>query len=598
MKQEFIRNFCIIAHIDHGKSTLADRFLEYTHLVKKVEVDQVLDSMDLEREKGITIKSHCVRMIHSYNSQEYVLNLIDTPGHVDFSYEVSRALASCEGAILLVDASQGIEAQTLSNLYLALDNDLEILPVVNKIDLPKADVEGTIQDLSDLLGCLPEEIMKVSAKNGEGVKELLDAVCEKLPTPKGDISAPPKALIFDSYFDMFRGVVVLVRLFDGRLRKGDRIKLFATENEYDIEEIGYLGLKFSPQEELTAGEVGYIIANIKEVADARVGDTITLTKGGCEEPLPGFKEPKPMVYSSIFPINSEDYENLVEAIAKLKLNDASLVYEKENSAALGYGFRCGFLGMLHLEIVKERLLREYNVPIIATTPSVGFLIKLKNGQEVLINNPADFPDPTLIETIKEPYMETEIIVPTEYIGNVMKLAQERRGIQKDIQYLDEKRVALHYEMPLIEIIFDFYDKLKTVSRGYASLDYTFLEYRPSDVVKVDILINGEKVDAMSFICHKDKAHSWGKSVTDTLAEVIPRHLFKIALQAAIGGNIIARSTINPLRKDVLAKCYGGDVTRKRKLLEKQKEGKKKMKEIGSVSVPQEAFLAVLKADRD
>ena len=599
MKEEFIRNFCIVAHIDHGKSTLADRFLEETHIIGKgTDVSQILDSMDLEREKGITIKSHAIRMVYNYQGQDYTLNLIDTPGHVDFSYEVSRALASCEGAVLLVDASQGIEAQTMSNLYLALDNNLEILPVINKIDLPKADIEGTENDLCEILGCLPEEIIQVSAKTGEGVKDLLDAIVTRLPAPKGNPETAPRALIFDSYFDMYRGVVVLVRVFEGQLQKGDKIKLFSTAREYEIEEIGYLGLKFSPQTELTCGEAGYIIANIKEVADARVGDTITLAKGGCENPLPGFREPKPMVYSSIFPINGEDYENLVESIAKLKLNDASLVYEKESSAALGYGFRCGFLGMLHLEIVKERLLREYNLPIMATTPSVRFLIKLKSGEELQINNPVDFPDPSTIESIMEPFMDAEIILPTDYIGNVLKLVQERRGIQKNIQYIDEKRVALHYELPLIEIIFDFYDKLKTVSRGYASLDYTFKDYREANVVKVDILINGEKVDAMSFICHQDKAYNWGKSVTETLAEVIPKHLFKIALQAAIGGKIIARSTINPLRKDVLAKCYGGDVSRKRKLLEKQKEGKKKMKEIGSVSVPQEAFLAVLKADRE
>jgi len=598
MKQEHIRNFCIIAHIDHGKSTLADRFLESTNVVGRVDVAQVLDSMDLEREKGITIKSHAVRMVHKYQGQEYVLNLIDTPGHVDFSYEVSRALASCEGAILLVDASQGIEAQTMSNLYLALENNLEILPVLNKIDLPKADIDGSEHDLMEIMGCAAEDILRVSAKSGQGVTELLDAVVERLPAPQGKVDAPPQALIFDSYFDMYRSVVVLVRLFEGSLNKGDRIRLFSTGKEYEIEEIGHLELKFSPQNKLTTGEAGYIIANIKEVADARVGDTITLAKGGCEESLPGFMEPKPMVYSGIFPINGEDYENLVDSIAKLKLNDASLIYEKENSMALGYGFRCGFLGMLHLEIVKERLLREYNIPIIATTPSVRFLIRLKNGEDITVNNPVDFPDPIYIESVQEPFMDTEIIVPTDYIGNIMKLAQERRGIQKDIQYIDEKRVALHYEMPLIEIIFDFYDKLKTVSRGYASLDYAFKEFRPSQVVKVDILINGEKVDAMSFICHKDKAHNWGKSVTDTLAEVIPRHLFKIALQAAIGGTIIARSTVNAMRKDVLAKCYGGDVSRKRKLLEKQKEGKKKMKEIGSVTVPQEAFLAVLKADRE
>lgn len=598
MKQENIRNFCIIAHIDHGKSTLADRFLEATNVVDRVDMAQVLDNMDLEREKGITIKSHAVRMIHNYQGQDYVLNLIDTPGHVDFSYEVSRALASCEGAILLVDASQGIEAQTMSNLYLALENNLEPLPVINKIDLPKADIENTEHEIIEVLGCMPEDIAKVSAKTGLGIHELLDKVVEMLPPPSGDETAPPKALIFDSYFDMYRGVIVLVRIFDGKLKKGDRIKLFATNSEYEIEELGHLGLKFVPRDELLTGEAGYIIANIKEVADARVGDTITLAKGGCEEALPGFEEPKPMVFSGIFPINGEDYENLVESMAKLKLNDASLIYEKESSAALGYGFRCGFLGMLHLEIVKERLYREYNIPIIATTPSVRFLITLKSGEQVEVNNPIDFPDPVYIEHIMEPFMDTEIIVPEEYIGNIIRLVQERRGIQKNIQYLDEKRVTLTYEMPLIEIIFDFYDKLKTVSRGYASLDYHFKEYRISDVVKVDILINGEQVDAMSFICHIDKAHTWGKSITKTLSEVIPRHMFKIALQASIGGKIIARSTINALRKDVLAKCYGGDVSRKRKLLDKQKEGKRRMKEIGSVTVPQEAFLAVLKADRD
>lgn len=599
MKQDFIRNFCIIAHIDHGKSTLADRLLEETHVIDKNKaMAQVLDDMELEREKGITIKSHAIRMPYQYQGQDYILNLIDTPGHVDFSYEVSRSLASCEGALLLVDASQGIEAQTMSNLYLAMDNNLEIIPVLNKIDLPKADVEGVTHDLMDLMGVDPDQIFKVSAKEGTGVKELLEGIVQYIPAPKGKEDVPPKALIFDSYFDVYRGVIVLVRIFDGTLRKGDKIKLFSTQKEYEIEEIGDLGLKLTPGTELSVGHVGYIIANIKEVSEARVGDTITSAKNGCTEALPGFMEPKPMVYSGIFPINGEDYPDLVDAIAKLKLNDAALVYEKESSLALGYGFRCGFLGMLHLEIVKERLYREYNIPIIATTPSVRFNIKLKNGSEVTIYNPIDFPDPSKIEYIHEPVMDTEIIVPTDYIGNIMQLAQERRGIQKNMQYIDEKRVALHYELPLIEIIFDFYDKLKTVSRGYASLDYTFKEYRPSDIVKVDILINSEKVDAMSFMCHESKAYSWGKSITETLSEVIPKHLFKIALQASMGAKIIARSTINALRKDVLAKCYGGDITRKKKLLEKQKEGKKRMKEIGSVTVPQEAFLAVLRADRE
>ncbi len=599
MKQTNIRNFCIIAHIDHGKSTLADRLLEATNTIDRTKiVDQVLDNMDLEREKGITIKSHAIRMKHTKDNQEYVFNLIDTPGHVDFTYEVSRSLASCEAALLLVDAAQGIEAQTMSNLYLAMDNNLEVIPVINKIDLPKADVEGTEHDLMDLLGCDPDHIFKVSAKTGLGVQELLDGIVDVISAPKGELDGPPKAVIFDSYFDTYRGVVVLIRVFDGKLTKGDTIRLMQTDKVYDIEEIGYLGMKLEPVKELTTGEVGYLICNIKEIADARVGDTVTSVKNGCKEAIKGYEEPKPMVYSGIFPIDGDDYANLVEAMAKLKLNDSSLIYEKESSLALGYGFRCGFLGMLHLEIVKERLYREYDVPIIATTPSVKFIIHLKDGTEKIVYNPIDFPDPTVIDFIEEPLMNVEIILPSEYIGNIMQLAQDRRGVQKDIQYIDDKRVALHYDLPLIEIIFDFYDKLKTLSRGYASFDYSFKCYQTSEVAKVDIMINGEKVDAMSFICHEDKAYSWGKSVTEKLSEVIPRHLFKIALQAAIGGKIIARSTINAMRKDVLAKCYGGDISRKRKLLDKQKKGKKRMKEIGSVTVPQEAFLEVLKADRE
>ncbi|MBI9032736.1 elongation factor 4 [bacterium] len=599
MKQTNIRNFCIIAHIDHGKSTLADRLLEATNTIDRTKiVDQVLDNMDLEREKGITIKSHAIRMRHTKDNVEYVFNLIDTPGHVDFTYEVSRSLASCEAALLLVDAAQGIEAQTMSNLYLAMDNNLEVIPVINKIDLPKADVEGTEHDLMDLLGCDQDHIFKVSAKTGLGVQELLDGIVDVISAPKGELDGPPKAVIFDSYFDTYRGVVVLIRVFDGKLTKGDTIRLMQTDKVYDIEEIGYLGMKLEPVKELTTGEVGYLICNIKEIADARVGDTVTSVKNGCKEAIKGYEEPKPMVYSGIFPIDGDDYANLVEAMAKLKLNDSSLIYEKESSLALGYGFRCGFLGMLHLEIVKERLYREYDVPIIATTPSVKFIIHLKDGSEKIVYNPIDFPDPTVIDFIEEPLMNVEIILPSEYIGNIMQLAQDRRGVQKDIQYIDDKRVALHYDLPLIEIIFDFYDKLKTLSRGYASFDYSFKSYQTSEVAKVDIMINGEKVDAMSFICHVDKAYSWGKSVTEKLAEVIPRHLFKIALQACIGGKIIARSTINAMRKDVLAKCYGGDISRKRKLLDKQKKGKKKMKEIGSVNVPQEAFLEVLKADRE
>jgi GTP-binding protein LepA len=598
MKQKNIRNFCIIAHIDHGKSTLADRMLELTHVIdRNLHAQQVLDDMDLERERGITIKSHAIRMNHKKNGETYSFNLIDTPGHVDFSYEVSRSLASCEGALLLVDASQGIEAQTMSNLYLAMANELEIIPVINKIDLPQADVEGTMHDIQEIIGIDPEMIYKISAKEGTGVPELLDGIVEHMPAPAGDVLQPVKALIFDSHFDVYRGVIVLVRIFDGVLKRGDSIKLFSNQKKFNIEEIGYLGIEYVPAKELKAGEVGYIIANIKEVADARVGDTITTVKNPCPEPMPGFEEPKPMVYSGIFPLNGEDYQNLRDSLAKLKLNDAALVYEPESSLALGFGFRCGFLGMLHLEIIKERLLREYNVPIIATTPSVKFIVNTIQGEEKVVYNPTDMPDPVNIESILEPIMAVEIIVPTEFVGNIIQLAQDRRGVQKDMQYIDEKRVAIHYDMPLIEIIFDFYDKLKSSSKGYASLDYSFKEYVQSDVVKVDILVNGERVDAMSFMCHSSKAHNWGKSVTEKLKDVIPRHLFKVALQASIGSKIIARSTISALRKNVTAKCYGGDITRKRKLLEKQKEGKKRLKEIGSVEIPQEAFLEVLKADR-
>ncbi len=599
MQKERIRNFCIIAHIDHGKSTLADRMLELTHIVEAGKnIDQILDDMDLERERGITIKSHAIRMEYELHNKKYILNLIDTPGHVDFSYEVSRSLASCDGALLLIDASQGIEAQTMSNLYLALENDLEIIPVINKIDLPKSDVEGTEFDIKENIGIPSEQIFRISAKTGEGVEEMLAGMIDFIPPPKGDILQPAKALIFDSYFDTYRGVIVLVRMFEGKLEKGDDIKLFSNNKKYTIEDIGYLGLKKVSTKKLTAGEVGYIIANIKEVADARVGDTITTIKNACEKALPGFAEPKPMVYSGLFPLDKDDYANLRDSLAKLKLNDAALTFEPESSLALGFGFRCGFLGMLHLEIVKERLLREYDVPIITTTPSVRFNINRVDGSKQIVYNPVDMPDPLEIESIEEPIMDVEIIVPSDYLGNILQLVQERRGIQKDLQYIDEKRLSVHYEMPLIEIIFDFYDKLKSVSRGYASMDYNFKEYRISDVVKVDILVNSEKVDAMSFICHEDKAFRWGKSVTEKLKDVIPRQMYKVALQAAIGGKIVARSTISALRKNVTAKCYGGDITRKRKLLEKQKEGKKRMKEIGSVNIPHEAFLEVLKADRD
>lgn len=598
MNQDRIRNFCIIAHIDHGKSTLADRLLEETGVIdRQLGALQVLDSMDLEKERGITIKSHAVRMDWEYQGKKYILNLIDTPGHVDFSYEVSRSLASCEGALLLVDASQGIEAQTMSNLYLAMENNLEIIPVINKIDIQNADIETVEADLIEILGTDSTNIFKISAKRGIGIQDLLKGIVEILPAPGGNKKQPPKGLIFDSQYDKYRGVIIFVRVYDGSFSKGDKIKVMSTGKEYEIEELGYLQIKKNKCTRLDTGEVGYIIANIKEVADARVGDTVTLASNPCENALSGYQEPKPMVYSGIFPINNDDYENLRDSLAKYKLNDASLAYEPENSLALGFGFRCGFLGMLHLEIVKERLLREYGVPIISTTPSVKFLVNMIKGEQLVIYNPAEMPDPVSIDYIEEPIVKAEIIVPEEFIGNVMKLVLDRRGIQKNLQYIDPKRVELTYDIPLIEIIFDFYDKLKSVSRGFASLDYTFLEFRRSDIVKVDILINGEKVDAMSFICHSSKAYSWGKSITDTLTDVIPKHLFKIALQASIGSKIIARSTITAMRKNVTAKCYGGDVTRKRKLLEKQKEGKKRMKDIGSVAVPQEAFLAVLKADK-
>jgi len=597
-KQELIRNFCIIAHIDHGKSTLADRMLEVTNVIDMGSHEAlVLDDMELEKERGITIKSHAIRMDYKKDGKKYILNLIDTPGHVDFSYEVSRSLASCDGALLIVDASQGIEAQTMSNMYLAMENDLEIIPVINKIDLPKADVEGTEHDIVENIGILQDNIYKISAKTGEGVEELIEGLIKDIPPPTGSVDKPTKALIFDSYFDKYRGVIILVRIFDGKLNKGDSIRLLSTNKEYAIEEIGYLGLKQIPTRGLKTGEVGYIIANIKNISDARVGDTITTTENGCTEILPGFEEPKPMVYSGVFPLDKDDHVNLRDALGKLSLNDASLTYEPESSLALGFGFRCGFLGMLHLEIVKERLSREYNVLIITTTPSVKFLINLENGSQKIIYNPVDMPDPAGIANIEEPIMDIEVIVPSEYVGNIMNLVQERRGIQKDMQYIDEKRMSIHYEMPLIEIIFDFYDKPKSLSRGYASLDYSFKEFRVADVVKVDMMINSERVDAMSFICHADKAYNWGKSITQKLKDVIPKQQFKVALQASIGAKIIARSTINALRKNVTAKCYGGDITRKKKLLEKQKEGKKRMKEIGSVQVPQEAFLEVLKADR-
>jgi GTP-binding protein LepA len=596
MQKEYIRNFCIIAHIDHGKSTLADRFLEHTRTVKSHGIDQILDNMDLERERGISIKAHPIRMQYEYKNTKYILNLIDTPGHVDFSYEVSRSIAACEGAILLVDATQGIEAQTISNLYLAMEHNLTIIPAVNKIDLAAAETERVRVDLAELIGIDEDEIFLVSAKEDIGIEPLLNAVIEKVPPSTSEFNNT-RALIFDSQYNQYRGVVVHLRVFDGELKRGDRIKFCATGAIHEIEDIGYFGLKMVSGERLSAGEVGYIIAGVKSVREAKVGDTITLADSPAEKPLSGFKNPKPMVFSGIFPMDGDDYDNLRDAIAKFQLNDASLVYEPENSQILGFGFRCGFLGLLHLEIFKERINREYGIPIISTTPSVELIVKKRNGEEIVVDNPSSMPDAGEIEYIKEPIMDCEIIVPDEYIGNIMRLANERRGIQKNMQYIDSSRVSIRYEFPLIEILFDFYDKLKSVSRGYASFDYEYKDHRISKLQKVDILVNGQKVDAMSFIVHEDKAYLWSKSIVEELGTIIPRHLFKVAIQAAIGGKIIARSTVKALRKDVTAKCYGGDITRKRKLLEKQKKGKKRMKEIGKVNIPQEAFLAVLKVNR-
>ncbi len=589
-----VRNFCIIAHIDHGKSTLSDRFLQLTGVLGDAS-GQVLDDMDLERERGITIKSKAVRMNYTYLGQEYVLNLIDTPGHVDFSYEVSRSLNSCEAALLLVDAAQGVEAQTMSNLYLALENNLEIIPVINKIDLPSADVEACQEKLFELLG--QDNIYKISAKSNIGIQELLEGVIKDVPAPKGDVAAPVKALVFDSFYDKYRGVVILVRMFDGSLKKGDRVKFCSSDVEFAIEELGYVGLELKASKDLVAGDVGYIISGIKDIDQAKVGDTVTGVRLPCDKALAGFQEVKPMVYSGVFPVASDEYKELREALEKLKLNDASLVYEPENSLALGFGFRCGFLGMLHLEIVVERLYREYNVPIITTAPSVPFRVFDKAGKMSEVHNPINLPEPKDIDYIQEPYMNLEIIVPSRFIGNIMKLVIEKRGVQKNMEYIDQDRVCLKYDIPLLELIFDFYSRLKSVSSGYASMDYSYADYRTSDIVKVDILVNGDKVDAMSFMAHREKARAWGLNITERLKDLIPRHLFKIPIQAAIGSDVVARSTINAMRKNVTAKCYGGDITRKRKLLEKQKKGKKRMKEIGSVSIPQEAFLAVMKADK-
>ncbi len=593
-----IRNFCIIAHIDHGKSTIADRMLEKTGAITAREAkDQVLDDLDLERERGITIKSHAIRMIHkALDGNDYILNLIDTPGHVDFSYEVSRSLTACEGALLVVDAAQGVEAQTISNLYLAIDAGLEIIPVINKIDLPSAEVDKVAHQIIDLVGCSEEDILKVSAKAKIGIEELLEAVVEKVPPPKGNPEAPLQALIFDSIFDPYRGAIAYVRIFNGTLNMLDKIKYFATDKIMMAEEIGVLGLKKVKTDKLSAGDVGYLISGIKEVKNAKVGDTVTHSKDGADKPLPGYKEVKPMVYSGLYPTNSEDFEDLRDALDKFRLNDSALIYQPETSVALGFGFRCGFLGLLHMEIVQERLLREYDQSIITTLPNVEYHVYNKKNKKIIVDNPADMPPVGEIEYVEEPYIKAQIVTPSEYVGNIMKLAMDKRGTYKNTTYIDPTRADLEYEFPLSEIIFDFYDKLKSTSRGYASFDYEYAGYKKADLVKLDILINGEPVDALSIIVHRDKSYDWGRKVCSKLKELIPRQMFEIAIQASIGSKVISRSVVKALRKNVLAKCYGGDITRKRKLLEKQKEGKRRMKQVGNVEIPQEAFLAVLQIE--
>jgi GTP-binding protein LepA len=599
MEISHIRNFCIIAHIDHGKSTLADRLLEETHTLTSREMKtQVLDSMDLEREKGITIKSHAIRMNYTaWDGQEYTLNLIDTPGHVDFTYEVSRSLFACEGALLIVDASQGVEAQTISNLYLAIEAELHIIPVVNKIDLPSAEVERVVDDMANLLGIERDEILRVSAKVGIGIAEVLESIVAKIPPPTGDADAPPRALIFDSAFDTYRGAIAYVRVFDGVFRKRDWMRFFSHDREYEVDEIGYLKLKYFPLDELTAGDVGYIIGNIRNVADTRVGDTITSRAKPAQAPLPGFRKAKPMVFAGLYPTDSENFEDLRTAIEKLQLNDSAIIFEPESSNALGFGFRVGFLGLLHMEIVQERLQREYQLSIINTVPTVEYRVNTTDGAQVVVDNPSAMPDPGKILSVEEPFVKATIVTPSEYIGNLMKLCLDRRGVYKNTEYIDELRATLHYEMPLSEIIFDFFDKMKSVSRGYASLDYEFLEYRQSKLIKLDILLNGESVDALSYILHTEKAYEWGRELSSKLRKLIPRQMFEVVIQAAIGSRIIARESISPLRKNVTAKCYGGDITRKRKLLERQKEGKKRMKQVGQVEIPQEAFFAILQVGK-
>lgn len=590
-----IRNFCIIAHIDHGKSTLADRLLEYTQTIKITE-GQMLDDMDLERERGITIKSHAIQMEYMYNGEKYILNLIDTPGHVDFSYEVSRSIAACEGALLVVDASQGVQAQTISNLYMALEHDLEIIPVMNKCDMDSAMPDEVEDEIIDLLGCKREEIIRASGKTGMGVEEILKAVVERIPCPTGDENAPLQALIFDSVFNSFRGIIAYFKVENGVIRTGDKVKFFNTGKEYDADEVGVLKMDLVPRKELRTGDVGYIISGIKTSREVKVGDTITHIERPCEKAIEGFEEVKPMVFAGVYPIEAEDYENLRSSLEKLQLNDASLTFQPESSLALGFGFRCGFLGLLHMEIVQERLDREFNMNVITTVPNVSYMVYDKQGGLQEVHNPGGMPDPTLIDHIEEPYIDASIITTTDYIGPIMTLCLGKRGELVRQDYISGNRVELHYKMPLGEIVIDFYDKLKSLSKGYASFDYHTAGFRPSKLVKLDILLNGEPVDALSTLTHVDNAYDLGRRMCEKLKELIPRQQFEIAIQAAIGAKIIARETIKAVRKDVTAKCYGGDVSRKRKLLEKQKRGKKRMKQIGTVEVPQKAFLAVLKLD--
>ena len=593
-----IRNFCIIAHIDHGKSTLADRLLQSTNTISDRDMmDQVLDDMDLEREKGITIKSHAIQINYKHsNGQEYILNLIDTPGHVDFSYEVSRALAACEGALLLVDATQGIQAQTISNLYLAIDNDLEIIPVINKIDMDGAMIEEVEDQIVELIGCKREDILLASGRTGVGVDKILDAIVSRIPAPKGDPNAPLQALIFDSVFNSFRGIIVYYRILNGSIRKGDKVMFVSTEQVYEADEVGILKLKMTEKNEVMTGDVGYIITGIKNAKEVKVGDTITNASNPNPQQIRGFEEVKPMVFAGIFPVNTDEFEELRDCMDKLQLNDASLTYELETSQALGFGFRCGFLGMLHMEIIQERLEREFNQTVITTVPNVSFIAYKTNGAKVIVNNPTEFPDPVKTERIEEPFIKAQIITKPEYIGNIMTLCLGKRGILMNQSYLTQTRVELIFEMPLTEIVFDFYDKLKSQTRGYASFDYHPIGYRDSDIVKMDILLNGEKVDALSALIHRSGAQEFGRKLCEKLKELLPRQQFQIAIQAAIGAKVVARENISAMRKDVTAKCYGGDISRKRKLLEKQKEGKKRMRQIGNVEVPQEAFLAVLRLD--